>query len=85
MQSITELAAARQAAYDLVENSTDETDEANMAAIYSIEKRILRQFRRVKTPDVAMALHRQILCQFGKPDWADNFVQVLGQRILAAI
>ena len=56
-----------------------------MAAIYAVEKRILRRFRKIGTPAIAMALHQQIFWQFGTPDWADPFFQALGQRILIAL
>jgi hypothetical protein len=86
MQSITELATARKWAVDLVESSSDdETGERNMVAVYAIEKRILKRFRRVDSPAIAMALHQHIVCQFGEPDLDDRFVRTLGNRVLAAL
>jgi hypothetical protein len=83
MQSITELAAARKAAYDAVGNSADETNDfANMQAVYDAEASILA---RLFTQAEAIDANLEILHQFGEPDWSAEFDVKLGRKILHAL
>ena len=81
--SITELAAIRRAAYDVVENSADdESGMKNMQAVYAAEANILAATFETAADRLAA---RQILLEDGEPDFADDFVRRLALRILRSI
>jgi hypothetical protein len=84
MQSITELAAALKAAYDVVndESTDEETAEKSMGAVFAAEENVLaKQFTQAD----AIEADAKILCQFGKPDYADRFYRKLRRKILKAL
>jgi hypothetical protein len=83
MRSVNELAAARKAAYDVVENNTDEeTVERYFWKALAVEENILAA---PFTQADAIDANHQLLHQFGEPDWADEFNRKLARKILTAL
>jgi hypothetical protein len=82
-ESITELAAARKAAYDVVERSVDdESGMKNMGAVCAVETNILAA--PLLTPADKLAA-KEILYEDGEPDFADGFKEQLALRLLRSI
>ena len=80
MQSITELAAARQAAYHLVGNSADdESGVNNMAAAYASEAALLSA--QLDNREAWLA-GRSAICEVGEIDFNDDFVRQMVLRLL---
>ena len=77
--TIDELARARKSAY----NAVARWGQGRMNVLYAIEHCILDY--PLKTRRDVAAMRDKILYQFGEPDYADNFVSGLRDKLLKAI
>jgi hypothetical protein len=83
MQSITELAATRRAAYDVIERSEDDEISMNdMQLVFAAETDILSAPLQTRA-DILAA--RSILYEDGQIDFNDSFKEQLTLRLLNAI